>query len=112
MDQIPLPPDFRDLLNLLHAHGVKYLLIGGWAVGYHGYPRNTGDLDIWLETDPKNASAAASMIKEFIGTAIPPEEFLKSPFVLRIGVYPNRVEILTGISGVTFDDCFSRRLRP
>ena len=47
MDTIKLHPDFKDFLRLLNSHGVEYLLIGGYAVGYHGYPRATGDMDIW-----------------------------------------------------------------
>jgi len=52
---LELPNDFKEFLRLLRAHGVEYLLIGGWAVGYHGYPRSTDDLDVWIAIVPANA---------------------------------------------------------
>ncbi|MDI6768273.1 MAG: hypothetical protein QMD04_01195 [Anaerolineales bacterium] len=55
MATIRLPPDFKDFLQLLNSHQVEYLLIGGYAVGYHGYPRATGDMDIWIALHPQNA---------------------------------------------------------
>lgn len=110
MDPIPLPQDFRDLLKLLHAHGVRHLLIGGWAVGFHGYPRNTGDIDIWIAANGQNIVAVVEMLKEYIGAALKPEEFRKRPLVLRMGVVPNRVEILTDIAGVEFDACYANRV--
>ncbi len=110
MDQIPLPQDFKDLLKLLHAHGVRHLLIGGWAVGFHGFVRNTADIDIWIAVDPRNCSAVIEMLKEFIGTAPEPGEFAKRPFILRMGVVPNRVEILTDIAGVEFEACYTNRV--
>jgi predicted nucleotidyltransferase len=110
MDQIPLPQDFRDLLKLLRVHGVRYLLIGGWAVGFHGYPRNTADIDIWIAGDPENAKATAKMLHEFIGIAPPADDFLKVPVIVRMGNPPNRVEISTAISGVEFEGCYARRV--
>ena len=95
---------------MLHAHGVRHLLIGGWAVGYHGYPRNTADIDIWIAVDTANCEAVIRMLKEFIGAAPSPEEFFKRPYVLRMGVPPNRVEIITDIAGVDFDACFEKRV--
>jgi len=56
MDTMPLPPDFKEFLRLLNASRVEYLLIGGYAVGYHGYPRTTGDLDVWVSSDIANAA--------------------------------------------------------
>jgi hypothetical protein len=110
MDQIPLPQDFKDLLKLLHAHGVKHLLIGGWAVGYHGYPRNTAGNDIWYAANPENAHAIVNMLRDFIGTAPTPEELLNRPLIFRMGNVPNRVELLTDIAGVDFEQCFMNRV--
>src|SRR5205085_5947624 len=62
---ITLPPDFKEFLRLLNAHGVEYLLIGGYAVGYHGYPRATGDIDIWIELNPDNAARTVAVLREF-----------------------------------------------
>jgi hypothetical protein len=60
-----LPPDFKEYLNLLNALQVEYLLIGGYAVGYYGYPRATHDMDIWIAIHPENAERIVSALKEF-----------------------------------------------
>ncbi len=65
MDTIHLPQDFKDFLKLLNSHKVKYLLIGGFAVGYYGYPRATGDMDIWIDIDLKNAKKMVQVLTEF-----------------------------------------------
>lgn len=62
---ITLPPDFKDFLRLLNARQVEYLLIGGYAVGYHGYPRVTGDMDIWVDVNPTNAEKLVEVFREF-----------------------------------------------
>ena len=109
---ITLPPDFREFLSLLKANQVKYLLIGGYAVGYHGYPRATFDMDIWVEVDPDNAQKIVTTLKEF-GFDTPElktELFLQDSRIVRMGVPPMRLEILTTISGVQFDECYSERI--
>ena len=65
MANINLPPDFKEFLKLLNAHQVEYLLVGGYAVAYHGYPRATGDMDIWIATHPENAKKVVAVLKEF-----------------------------------------------
>jgi len=98
-------------LKLLNSKQAEYLLIGGWAVGYYGYPRATGDMDIWISTSNENASKIVEVFKEF-GFNIPElstELFTKENQVTRIGVPPLRIEILTSISGVSFDECYRRR---
>ena len=62
---LELPKDFKEFLNLLQANGVEYLLIGAYAVGYHGYPRATKDLDIWIGASPENAKRVVTTLKEF-----------------------------------------------
>lgn len=108
---IELHPDFRDFLKFLNSHGVKYLLVGGYAVGYHGYPRATGDMDIWIAIDEQNAEKTAEVLSEF---GMPAEKISKNLFaekdkIIRMGVPPVRIEIITGASGVSFDDCYPRR---
>jgi predicted nucleotidyltransferase len=110
---IQLPPDFKEFLKLLNSHGVKYLVIGGYAVGYYGYPRPTGDLDIWVAILPSNADKLVMVLKEF-GFDVPglaPDLFLQERQVIRLGVPPLRLEILTTIDGVTFDECYAQRTR-
>ena len=109
---IGLPPDFKDFLRLLDAEGVEYLLIGGYAVAYHGYPRATEDLDIWIASHAKNAQRIISALKQF-GFDVPElttELFLKPESIVRMGVPPLRIELATTISGVDFGECYEARV--
>ena len=109
---LELPNDFKEFLRLLRARGVEYLVVGGWAVIYHGYPRATDDLDIWIAVSPTNAERIVNVFREF-GFDVPElsaELFLKDDSLIRIGVEPVRIEVMTSISGVNFEDCYSRRL--
>lgn len=107
-----LPPDFKEFLQLLNAHQVEYLLIGGYAVGYHGYPRATADMDIWVAINPQNAKKMVAVLDEFgFGTPeLSADLFLKEDQIVRMGVPPIRVEILTTISGVKFETCYAERV--
>ena len=112
MAAINLPPDFKEFLRLLNAHQVEYLLIGGYAVAYYGYPRATADMDIWIAIHPRNAESVVAALKEF-GFDLPgvsPDLFLKEGQIIRMGVPPVRVEIATGISGVSFGECYVERV--
>ena len=113
MGKISLHPDFKDFLRLLNSNNVDYLLVGGYAVSFHGYPRNTGDLDIWVDTNAANAERVARAIGEF---GMPEEQvtaflFQQPGKVIRMGMPPVRIEVLTGISGVCFKDCYVERIR-
>jgi hypothetical protein len=87
------------------------LLIGGYAVGYYGYPRATADMDIWIATQPKNAEKVVQVLQEFgFGVeGLTPALFLKAEQIIRMGVPPIRIEILTTISGVSFEKCYAAR---
>jgi hypothetical protein len=107
-----LQADFREFLNSLNAHGVEYLLIGAYAVGYHGYPRATVDLDVWVARSPENAARVLSALQAF-GFSDPVlsiDLFLKADQIIRMGTPPFRIEISTTISGVDFDTCYPRRV--
>ena len=106
-----LPPDFSEFLRSLNAHGVEYLVVGGHAVGYHGFPRTTGDLDIWVATTPENAARVAATVREFgfESPLLEPGLFQRPDQVVRMGVPPLRIEILTTISGVEFGVCYRAR---
>ena len=110
MDTMLLPPDFREFLRLLNSKGVEYLIIGGYAVGYHGYPRPTGDLDIWISKSPANAERVHHALEEF-GFNCPVTVLLKDNQVVRMGVAPFRLEVLTTIDGVRFSDCYEERVQ-
>ncbi|HUM70195.1 MAG TPA: hypothetical protein PLK31_15290 [Chloroflexota bacterium] len=108
-----LPSDFKDFLKLLNSKQVEYLLIGGYAVGYHGYSRATADMDIWIAVNPDNAQKVAEVISEFFGFQVEgatPELFLQENKVARMGVPPFRIEVLTTISGVRFAECYAERI--
>jgi hypothetical protein len=109
---IHLPPDFKEFLRLLNAHQVEYLLIGGYAVGYHGYPRATVDMDIWIAMHPDNADRIVAVLKEFgfDPPELSPDMFLKEWQIIRLGVPPIRIEIATTISGVNFSECYAERV--
>jgi hypothetical protein len=110
---IPIPRDFREFLSLLNRHRVKYLVIGGYAVGYHGYPRYTGDIDIFVATSPENGKGLVKVFREF-GFAddhLAPEFFCDYGQVIRLGREPMKLEIVNKIDGVTFAECYARRER-
>jgi hypothetical protein len=112
MATIRLPLDFKEFLQLLNAHHVEYLLIGGYAVGYHGYPRATADMDVWIAIHPHNAERIVTVLKEF-GFDLPElsaDLFLKENQIIRMGVPPVKIEITTTISGVTFEECYTERV--
>jgi hypothetical protein len=108
-----VPDDFREFLKLLNSHGVEYLVVGGYAVGFHGYPRATVDMDIWVSTTPENAGRLVAAIREFgfADSGLAADTFTKPDRVVRMGVPPLRLEIITSASGVDFDTCFAARVR-
>lgn len=112
MATINLPPDFREFLKLLNDRSVEYLLIGGYAVAYHGYPRATADIDIWIAVHPQNAEKTVGALKDF-GFDLPQltrDLFLKEKQIIRMGMPPMRIEIATTISGVDFQECWAERI--
>jgi hypothetical protein len=110
MALIELHPDFKDFLRLLNFHKVAYMLVGGYAVGHHGYPRATGDMDIWIAVNDHNAEKVLDAVSDFgmPKEALSKELFLEKNKIIRMGVPPVRIEVITGVSGVEFDDCFKR----
>ena len=97
---------------MLNSKTIEYLVVGGYAVGYHGYPRATGNIDVWIAINEKNASKMVDVLKKF-GFDLPELNkavFLKKNKVNRMGVPPMRLEILTSIDGVSFEACFENRV--
>ncbi len=109
---IELPPDFSEFLRLLNAKGVEYLLIGGYAVAFHGYPRATQDMDVWVAISPQNAARLVEGLREFgfENPELSDQLFLKEDSIVRMGVPPMRIEIATSISGVSFQECYDARV--
>jgi hypothetical protein len=108
MTEMSLNENFVDFINLLNAHKAKYVLVGGWAVIFEGYSRNTGDMDILIEREEKNADKLLAVIKDFLGSTIgfEKEDFLKKENVIMMGRPPFRIDVLTEISGVSFKDAY------
>ena len=107
-----LADDFKKFLKLLNANHVEYLVIGGYAVGYHGYVRGTVDFDVWIRQTPENTANVVTALREF-GFSDPelsPDSLLQELSVARMGVPPLRIEVITTISGVTFDECYPQRV--
>lgn len=106
-----LPEDFKEFLRLLDSNGVEYLLIGGYAVNHYGYHRSTEDMDIWVRISERNAALIVRALREF-GFGVRDLRkglFLKEDQIIRLGVPPLRLEILTSISAVEFDPCYKAR---
>ena len=111
MENQVLPDDFKEFLRLLNAHAVDYLLIGGYAVGFHGYPRTTADLDVWVAISSDNAEKLVSVFREFgmVSSELDSSLFTCVGNIVRMGVAPVRIEILNDIDGVEFRSCYEHR---
>ncbi len=111
MAMIHLPQDFKELLQLLNSKNIEYLVVGGYAVALYGYPRATGDMDIWIAISKDTAQKTVEALKEF-GFDIPglkEELFLKKEKNIRMGNPPLRIEFLTSIDGVEFAECYKNK---
>jgi len=99
--------DFKEFIKLLNDHDVHYLLVGGYAVAFHGHPRYTTDMDIWIEREIANAEKLLNVLKVFgFGSLkITIEDFLNPNSVVQLGNPPNRIDLLSDLSGVDFDTC-------
>ncbi len=109
MAKITLQPDFREFLSLLIKHEVRFLIVGGYAVGVHGYPRFTGDLDVFVAISHDNASKLVAVFRRF-GFDLPElseKPFLENRRLVEIGVEPTKIQVMTSISGVSFDDAWN-----
>jgi len=106
-----LPRDFKEFLKSLNSNGVEYLLIGGYAVAIHGHVRATSDIDVWVKISPENASRIERALCDFgFAAALPDGDMFLTPNkVVRMGVPPIRIEILTAISGVEFEPCYREK---
>ena len=104
--------DYKDLLSAFNAHGVKYLVVGGFAVIYHSQPRFTKDMDLFIKADPANAKATHAALAEFGAPlqGIRPDDFTDRNSFFRFGRDPKGFDILPAIPGVDFDGAWERRV--
>ena len=104
--------DFKEFIQLLNKNEVQYLIVGGYAVALHGHPRYTKDLDIWILIHKDNAEKLVSTLQEFglNSLELKIEDFLISGNVIQLGYPPNRIDLLTSVDGVDFDECYKTRV--
>jgi hypothetical protein len=98
-------PDFRDMLALLNSRGVEYVIVGAYALAHHGAPRNTGDLDIYVRPSPANARLVVAALRDFgFGSlGLTEADFSQPEQVIQLGRPPVRIDLITSISGVTWE---------
>ncbi len=104
-------PDFREFIELLNVHEVRYMVTGGYAVGIYGYPRYTGDLDFWIENSSENGRKLVKVLSAFglSSIGLSAEDFTKKEQIIQIGYPPFRIDLLTSIDGVEFRDAYPNR---
>lgn len=102
---------FQEFIELLGRNRVRYLIVGGYAVGMHGFPRYTGDLDVFILISRENAGAVLKTFEDFgfKDLGLSEEDFLEDDVVVELGREPLKIQVLTGIDGVTFEECWKER---
>ena len=108
---IPFNQDFRDLLSCLLAADVRFLLVGGYALAFHGHPRGTKDMDVFVEPTPENANRVMHALQAFGAPTqhVTVNDFADPHTVFQIGVPPRRIDLVCSIDGVTFDQAWPSR---
>ena len=107
-----LNPDFKEFIRLLNVHRVDYLVVGGYAVAYHGYPRYTKDIDIWIKCDAANSKRLLEALDTFgFGSlGLKEEDFIEADQIIQLGYPPARIDIITSLDGVDFSECHKRKV--
>lgn len=107
-----LSKEFKEFIELLNVHNVKYLVVGGYAVAFHGYPRYTKDLDVWIELSQANADNVLKALEEFgFGSlGLKAGDFLESDQIIQLGYPPNRIDILTTLKDILFEECYKSKV--
>lgn len=108
-----LPEDFREFIELLNAQKVKYLIVGGYAVGFHSRPKFTNDLDIWVDNSPENAEKVLNVLKVFgfEELDIRIEDLTSPDHVIQLGYAPLRIDIMMSVSGLNFNEAYQNRVK-
>ena len=106
-----LNQDFREFLRSLNDNQVRYLVAGGYAVALHGYPRYTKDIHIWVDRNRDNASKLIAALEQFgfASLKLSMEDFLESGQIIQLGHPPNRIDLMTSLTGVNFEACYEKR---
>lgn len=105
--------DFREFVELLIKNEAEYLIVGGYAVAIHGYPRYTGDLDVWFNPSGENTAKILKCVNDFgfSSYGLSQDDFTKEGNVVQLGYPPLRIDLLNHIDGVTFDECYANRIQ-
>ncbi|MBI9085879.1 MAG: hypothetical protein JEZ11_19930 [Desulfobacterales bacterium] len=108
-----LSQDFREFIQLLNSNKVRYLIVDGYAVAVHGHPRYTKDLDIWIHADSENANRLIGALDQFgFGSlGLKPDDFLTPDQIIQLGYPPNRIDLLTSLKGVDFEDAYKCKVQ-
>ena len=109
MEKKRLPEEFKDFIKCLNSNNVKYLLVGGWAVGIYGHPRATKDIDFLVSNDRDNLENLQKAFLEFGSPPIDIQAFSEEGYVIRIGNSPTQIDVINKASGININDCFSRK---
>jgi hypothetical protein len=107
-----LNEDYKEMLQILLKNRVDFLVVGAYAMGVHGYPRATGDFDLWIATSPENSVSVYNSLKEFGAplSEINKDTFCEEGIVFQIGVAPRRIDIITKIDGVNFENACQTKI--
>jgi hypothetical protein len=104
--------DFKEFIGSLNTNKVRYLVIGGYAVAFHGHPRYTKDLDVWIDRTPQNAARIKALAQFGFGSlGLKRDDFLIPDQIIQLGLPPNRIDVLTTIQGVEFARCYRSRVK-
>lgn len=105
-------PDFSDMLSALFGEGVEFLVVGAYAMAVHGVPRATGDIDLWVNPSPENATRVLNALARFGAPLhdLSSADLEREGAVFQVGVAPRRIDILTGIDGVAFGEAWAHRI--
>lgn len=108
-----LEKDYEEFIELLNEHNVQYIVVGAYAVSYHARPRNTGDIDFFIDNSSKNISNILQVLKKFgFGELdLTPNDFKGNDNIIQLGYEPVRIDIMTGISGVSFDQAYKNKVQ-
>lgn len=111
-DTTVLSKDFSEFLRLLNNNNIRYLVVGGYAVAFHGYPRYTRDIDVWVQRSPQNAKKMLKVLEQFgFGSLdIKKEDFMVTNRVIQLGYPPNRIDLITSLTGLDFVECYQARV--
>jgi predicted nucleotidyltransferase len=107
-----LSQDFKEFIQSLNENKVKYLVVGGYAVAFHGHPHYTKDIDIWLSPDKKNVEGLLRALEDFgfASLALKIEDFLDPEQIIQLGYPPNRIDLMTDLDGIDFKTCYDKKI--